>query len=105
MTSDEQTLGQPLTLECRIEAAKGINHTADIIWTTGNTEVRRVENLPGSVISDYTDMFIIPVLKKSDNSTDYRCEVIINTSPLITADELITLIVTRKLLKSFILTR
>ena len=95
--SDEQTVGQSLTLECRIEAVKDIDSTVDIIWTTGNTEVRRVENIPAYLISNYSDFFTIPILSRSDNNREYQCEVIINTSPPVTGNDNITLNVTRKL--------
>ena len=93
---DEQTVGQSLTLECRIAAVKDIDSTVDIIWTTGSTEVRRVENIPACLISNYSDFFTIPVLSRNDNNREYQCEVIINISPPVTGNNSITLNVTRK---------
>ena len=84
VTTDEQLLGQSLTLECRIEAVRGLNGTAEIIWTIcdAEVEVRRVENIPASLISNYTDKYTIPVLRTSDAFTLYQCcEVLINTRP------------------------
>jgi len=96
-TSVEQTIGESLTLECRIEAENLINSTVDIIWTTGNTEVRRMENIPSCLISNYSDFFTISILSRSDNNREYQCKVIINTSPPVTGNDKITLNVTRKL--------
>ena len=93
---DEQTAGQSLTLECRITAVKDIDSTVDIIWTTGSTEVRRVENIPACLISNYSDFFTTPVLSINDNNREYQCEVIINISPPVTEINKVTLNVTRK---------
>ena len=82
VTSDEQLLGESLTLECRVEAVRGINGTAEIIWTVHDTgfEVRRVGNISGSSISNYTDKYTIPVLRTSYAFTLYQCKVLINTT-------------------------
>ena len=93
---DEQDVGQPLTLECKIEAVKDIDGTADIIWTTGNTVVRRVENISACLLSNYSDFFTTPVLSRNDNNREYQCEVIINVSPTIRGNDSIRLTVTRK---------
>ena len=93
---DEQTVGQSLTLECRIEAVKDIDSTVDIIWTTDGTEVRRVENIQACLISNYSDFFTTPVLSRNDNNREYQCEVIINISPPVTGNDSVTLSVTRK---------
>jgi len=93
---DEQDVGQPLTLECKIEAVKDIDGTADIIWTTGNTVVRRVENISACLLSNYSDFFTTPVLSRSDNNREYQCEVIIKISPSIRGNGSVRLNVTRK---------
>jgi len=92
----EQVVGQSLTLQCNITAISDIAATVDIIWTTGDTEVRRVENLQGSLLSNFTDFFTIPVLSKSDNNQEYQCEVVINTNPPIIENDTVVLNVTRK---------
>ena len=43
---DEQVLGEPLTLECKIKTAVDIDDTFNVIWTNDITEARRVENIP-----------------------------------------------------------
>jgi len=92
----EQVVGQSLTLQCNITAVSDIAATVDIIWTTGDTEVRRVENIQGSLISNFTDFFTIPVLSRSDNNQEYQCEVVINTNPPIIENDTVVLNVTRK---------
>ena len=62
---------------------RGITSTVDIIWTTGNTQVRRVNNVTASSninsSSIYNDSFIIPSLNVSDIGSVYECEVVINS--------------------------
>ena len=70
----------------------GITSIVDIIWTTGNTQVRRVNNVTAishfNSTSLYTDSFITPSLNLSDLifRNVYQCEVLIN-SPLPTEAE------------------
>ena len=62
---------------------RGITSTIDIIWTTGDTQVRRVNNItPSSNINSrsvYNDLFIIPSLDISDIGSIYQCEVFVNS--------------------------
>ena len=74
---------QPLILQCTATTVRGITSTVDIIWTTGNTQVRRVNNVTASSninsSSIYNDSFIIPSLNLSDIGSVYECEVLINS--------------------------
>ena len=77
-SSDEQIVGQPLTLECRIRSPRGIGSTFDIICRTEqltSTEVRSVKDIPGRILSNYSDFLTIPILR---SAFSYSCEVIIN---------------------------
>ena len=78
-------IDQPLTLQCITTIVRGITSTVDIIWTTGDTQVRRINNVTvsGSVNSTsvYSDSFTIPSFDISDIGSVYQCEVLIN-SPL-----------------------
>ena len=61
----------------------------DIIWTTGNTQVRRINGVFGtdSINSTiYNDTFIIPSLNISDIGSTYQCQVLINSVSPIVAD-------------------
>ena len=74
---------RPLILQCNATIVRGITSTVDIIWTTGNTQVRRVNNVTASSninsSSIYNDSFIIPSLNVSDIGSVYECEVVINS--------------------------
>ena len=63
---------------------RDISNTVDIIWTTGDTQVRRVNNVTASSYinstSVYNDSFIIPSLNISDIGSVYQCEVLINSN-------------------------
>ena len=74
---------QPLILQCTATVVRGINGTVDIIWTTGDTHVRRVSDVTANsninFTSVYNDSFIIPSLNISDIGSVYQCEVLINS--------------------------
>ena len=89
MAASILSIGQPLVLQCNATTVRGITSTVDIIWTTGNTQVRRVNNVTASSninsSSIYNDSFIIPSLNLSDIGSVYECEVLINSVLPITA--------------------
>ena len=59
--------------------AMDIDYTFDIVWTIRFfSEVRRVNDISGSLLSDYSDSYTIPVLSNSDRFITYRCEVVVN---------------------------
>lgn len=61
-------------------------------------EVRRVENIPGSLLSNYSDYYVIQTLRAGDAYTSYRCDVLINfTRPLNASGSIILENVARKL--------
>ena len=55
----------------------------DIIWTTRDTQFRRINNVTVSSyinsISVYYDSFIIPSLNITDIGSVYHCKVLINS--------------------------
>jgi len=62
---------------------RGITSRVDIIWRTGNTTVRRVDNVSANIVSNsavYTDQLITPPLSVNDSGRVYICEVRINTT-------------------------
>ena len=83
------TIYHPLILQCNATIVRGITSTVDIIWTTGDTQVRRVNNVTASSnvnsISVYNDSFIIPSLNFSDIGSVYQCEVLFKSTLPITA--------------------
>ena len=103
-SSDEQIVGQPLTLECRIGAAREIDSTFDIIWRTEqltSTEVRSMRNISGSLLRNYSDFYTI-ILRRGIRS--YSCEVIINlmNQSLSTSEHIYLRNATRKFWKKLV---
>ena len=82
MAATIPAIDQPLVLQCNANIVRGITSTIDIIWTTGNTQVRRVDNVIASSnfnSSSVYDSFIISSLNLSDIGSVYECEVLINS--------------------------
>jgi len=76
-------INQPLILQCNAIVVSNNNSTVDIIWTTGNTQVRRVNNVAAvnSINSSslYNDSLIISSLDINGIGSVYQCEVLINS--------------------------
>ena len=93
-----QTVGQSLTLECSFITARGITSRMDIVWSSGGTELKRINNVDTSrTINDnelYEDTFTIPLLSTRDDGRSIQCEVTINTTPSVVAANNIILDVT-----------
>jgi len=93
-----QTVGQSLTLECNVTAVRGITSRVDIVWSADDMELNRTVassvTINDSVI--YTDLYTISPLSTSDEGRIYRCEVVINASTPVMANDSITLDVTGK---------
>ena len=74
---------EPLILECSTTILSTISNTFDIIWSTDNVQVGRVNNI--TAISDfnssfmYNNSFVISSLNVSDIGNVYQCEVVINS--------------------------
>ena len=85
-------------MECRIQRAESIDSTFDIIWSRQRGgEERRLRNISGSLISNYSDFHTI-LLRRSDAEAYYRCDVIINLNQPLNASAYFVLNnVTRKL--------
>ena len=88
LTADSTVaINQPLILQCAATIVKGINSRVDIIWTTEDTQFRRVNNVTAISNIDatsinasvYNDSFIIPLLNISNIGNIYQCEVIVNS--------------------------
>ena len=87
------TTGDPLTLDCTVTAIRGISSSVSIIWTTGDMELRRVDDITANVVNNsaiYTDSFEISSLSAIDNGREYQCTVVINaTQPINSSDQFI----------------
>lgn len=93
-----QTVGQSLTLECRVTTNKVISSGVNIVWSSSGLELRRIEGANIRFISDnlvmYADYYYALQLSTSDDGRVYHCKVFVNTSPQLMADGNITLNVT-----------
>ena len=96
---NNQTLGQPLILQCSVTTIRDINSRVDFVWISNGTELERVEGVTGESSTNnlavFTDYYIIPQLSIADNNSLFTCEVTINRSPLISASSDFTLYITQ----------
>ena len=91
-------------MQCRIRRVRAVDATFDIIWTRdlSDERVRSVTKLSGSLITDYTDYYVISELRRSDRFATYRCDVIINLNQTLNASANFVLEnVTRKFYNKF----
>ena len=94
-----QTVGQSLTLQCNVTTVRGITSRVDIVWSSGGSELRRMNNVFTVMMGDslvYTDSYTISQLSTTDEGRVIQCEVVINASPSVMASDSITLDVTGK---------
>jgi len=95
-----QIVGQSLALECSVTTVRGITSRVDIVWSTGNTELMRVEVNSSSMTDDnsviYTDSYVIAQLSTTHEGQSYECEVIVDSSSPVNATKSATLDVTGK---------
>ena len=99
ITPENQTVGQPLTLQCEVTTVRGITSRVDIVWSSNDTELQRMDNIVLSPINDslvYMDTYNNSLLNTTDDGRVIQCEVVINISPSVTAKDNITLDVTGK---------
>ena len=96
-TPNTQTVGQSLILQCEVTTVRGITSRVDIVWSSGGTELQRMNNVSSTVMSNslvYTNSYTISQLSTIDDGRVIQCEVVINVSPSIMASDDITLDVT-----------
>ena len=99
ITLSNGLVGQPLTLQCEVTTVRGITSRVDIVWSSNDTELQRMDNVVLSPINDtlvYMDTYNNPLLNTTDDGRVIQCEVVINISPSVTAKDNITLDVTGK---------
>ena len=90
-----QTVGQSLTLKCNVTTVRGITSRVDIIWSSDGIEFERMEGVTVSSTTDnsvvYTETYNISQLSTTDDGREYQCEVVINTSPPVMANNSVRL--------------
>ena len=99
-------MGQSLTLQCEVTTVRGITSRVDIVWSSGGTELERMNGVSSTTMGNllvYTDSYAISQLSTTDESRVIQCEVVINSSPSVMANDSITLNVTGEYIKSHLL--
>ena len=95
--SDNQTVGQSLTLQCEVTTVRGITSRVDIVWRSDCTVSRRTNDTTATTMDNslaYTDSYTISQLSTTDDGRVIQCEVVINASPKIVNNVSTTLDVT-----------
>ena len=99
-TLSEQIVGQPLMLECAMSTPRGISSRVDLVWSRDGVEVEHINDISSNFSSPeivvYTNIYTIPLLGTYDDDIVYECEVIINSNPILTITDSVTLDVTGK---------
>ena len=94
-----QTVGQSLTLQCKVTAVRGITSRVDIVWRNASMELQRMNDVSSTTMDNslvYTDSYTISQLSTTDDGRMIQCEVVINGSPSVMASDSITLDVAGK---------
>ena len=89
-----QIVSQSLTLECSVTAVRGITSRVDIIWRGDGKMLRRINNIPPTMMASsvlYIDTYTISQLNTTDDGREYQCEAVINASPPVIATSSVTL--------------
>ena len=110
---DTQTVGQSLTLQCEVTTVRGITSRVDIVWSSNDTELERMNDVSSTTMDNslvyilermnnvssttmnnslvYTDSYTISQLSTTDEDRVIQCEVVINASPPVMASNSTTL--------------
>ena len=84
-TSNTQTVGQSLTLQCEVTSVRGITSRVDIVWSSNGTVLRRINDITATTMNNslvYTDSYTISQLNTIDDGRVIQCEVVIDGNPL-----------------------
>ena len=87
-------LGELLTLQCNVTTVRGITSRVDIVWSSGGTVLRRMNDTTATTMDNslvYTDSYTISQLSTNDEGRVIQCEVMINASPSVMASYSTTL--------------
>ena len=98
--SNNQTVGQSLTLECSVTTVRGITSRVDIVWSSNGVELKRSNNITmNNTINSsklYRDTFNIPLLSTTDDGRVFQCAMLTLTTPSIVVVKNITFDVSGK---------
>ena len=89
--NEAQIVGQSLTLECSVTTVRGITSRVDIVLSRDGLQVEMIERANITMLNKnfavYEVFYTIPLLSTTDDGRVYKCEVVINTSPPVTAND------------------
>ena len=75
-------MGQSLTLECNVTTVRGITSRVDIVWSSNDVKLKKIEGIQPSLTKNnsiiYTDSYTISQLGTVDEGRTYKCGIIIN---------------------------
>ena len=101
-----QTVGLSLTLQCEVTTVRGITSRVDIVWSSDVTELERMNNVLSTTMDNslvYTHSYTISQLNTTDDGKVIQCEVVINASQTVMANNGIRLYVTGECVLIYIL--
>ena len=90
-------MGQSLTLQCKVTTVRGVTSRVDIVWSSDGTDLERTNNVSSTTMYNllvFTNSYTLSQLSTTDDGKVIQCEVVINTSPSVTATNNITMNVT-----------
>ena len=97
-----QIVGQSLTLECSVTTVRGITSRVDIVWSSDEDELMKLEgvnvNLTLNNSAIYKSSYPIKILSTNDSDRIYECTMVINTDPPLLARGSTTLDITGKVI-------
>ena len=85
-------VGQSLTLQCNVATVRGITSQVDVVWSRNGLELERITGVIAndSIYPVYITTYTLQVTTDDDNRP-YQCEIVINSTPMVTASDGITL--------------
>ena len=92
--TNNETVGQSLTLQCEVTTVRGITNRVDIVWSSNDIVLRRINDTIATTMDNslvYTDSYNISQLSTTDDGRVIQCEVAINASPSVMTTDSITL--------------
>ena len=89
-------VGQSLTLQCEVTTVRGITSRVDIVWSSDDKELQRMNNVSLTTNNSlmYTDSYTISQLSTTDDDRVIQCKGVINANPPVVANDNIILDVT-----------
>ena len=88
--TENQIVGQSLILRCRVNTVRPITNLT-FVWSSGNVILRMINQ-----IGQTQDHYIISQLNTSNEGQVYKCDVMVNTIPPVTASDTTVLDLTGK---------